>query len=347
MDCRQGGSPFIGMSLPDLEPLRRLGLDINSLELELLKANAAGSAVYRLLRQTEAGPLYPASLILKHIPGSAAGMPREVRFIREILPGLDAPHPRVYFTGQAESGGWLILLEDLGATHRFPEPQHIWSADELHRVLQLYARLHHAGMQALPPAGQRSWLHTYTLERSRLAELPGIAAGLVARGAWPAPLPIERLVDELVSHSETPSEASPPTLLHSDLYPPNIALPLDSAGVAMLIDWDMAGWGAAELDLAYLFLQPFRSGSALTPAESLAIYWQARCLLGDDLPPAQVRQSRQHAANLQLALWLLPVQAQVVEHPYPPGSPPDAYWQAMRPVLYQALADLSAGRSGG
>jgi hypothetical protein len=143
--------------------------------------------------------------------------------------------------------------------------------------------------------------------------------------------------------------------LHNDIYPPNVGLPRERTGgdadsdgqltleQVVLIDWEMVGWGLAETDLAYLFLQPYRSAAAVNREEALEFYWQERRRLEGDVPTAAERRFRQAHADGLLALWLLPVAARMATTPHPVGSAPHTYWSEMFQVLGERLA-LLCGR---
>jgi hypothetical protein len=163
---------------------------------------------------------------------------------------------------------------------------------------------------------------------------------LVALGVW-TPLP---RIEGLVTHTLEGMEAFsryPATLLHNDVYPPNIALPLGPGEEAALLDWEMAGWGPAELDLAFMFLQPYRSAQRLERTETLAYYWAVRQALEGMCPPIGERQDIQRQADAVWALSLVPVALKVANRPYPAGSAPHAYWDAMFGVLHGSLRSLS------
>jgi aminoglycoside phosphotransferase (APT) family kinase protein len=178
----------------------------------------------------------------------------------------------------------------------------------------------------------RSW------QRDQVMEM---AEELVTRGAWPAIVGLDRLVDWTLT-VEAEMNARPVTLIHNDVYPPNIGFPPDLSGEAVLIDWEMAGWGLAELDLAYLFMQPFSSSAHLDRAACLDFYWRARAALGDCIPPLDERCVVQRYADALWAIYEIAVAHFVATtRPFAPGSPPHAFWQAMLPVLHGKLTMLA------
>jgi thiamine kinase-like enzyme len=132
------------------------------------------------------------------------------------------------------------------------------------------------------------------------------------------------------------------TLLHNDVYPPNIGLPHDPGGEAVLVDWEMAGWGLAELDLAFMFMQPYRSARQIDRQAALDYYWDRRRRLAGAAPPIEERLARQRHADALWALALLPRAHEVAGSPLAPGSAPADYWDNMFGVLYERLKALCA-----
>ena len=53
-------------------------------------------------------------------------------------------------------------------------------------------------------------------------------------------------------------------------------IPIGNSGDAVLLDWDMAGWGLAEMDLAYMFLGPYANHRRLDRQKALNYYWRQR-----------------------------------------------------------------------
>jgi thiamine kinase-like enzyme len=135
----------------------------------------------------------------------------------------------------------------------------------------------------------------------------------------------------------------PETLLHNDVCPPNCGLPPNADGECVLVDWEMVGWGLAEMDLAYMFMQPFASERMLDRSEMLEYYWQQRHVLEGVRQPADVERATQRYADAVLALWLVPVAHRVTARPYPEGSAPGDYWEGMFGVLHGRLKALCEG----
>lgn len=266
-----------------------------------------------------------------------------MRFFAQLLPALDISRPVIYFAGREPDTTYnLVIMEDVAAAYRFPAPHHAWTMDEISAILRTYARFHTSGKANLPGASQRSWLVARHEQRilERKQEIPAMVRELEALGIWPAMPGLPRLFSWLLAQTEF-YLAEPPTLLHNDVYPPNAALPNDDSSDVMLFDWEMVGWGVAEMDLAFMFLQPFGSHRGLDRVAALDHYWRERAALTGQRPAQEERQARQLYADALWAFWLVPVAHRLAKRPYPPGSLPRLYWESMWPVLGERLRSLS------
>jgi hypothetical protein len=204
-------------------------------------------------------------------------------------------------------------------------------------VLRTYARFHVAGRAALPD--DRAWLLPRYEARVRTTDVLAQADELRRWGVW-GPLPrLPQLVARTLDGIRR-LESHPVTLLHNDVSPANVGLPRDLRGSGVLVDWEMLGWGLPELDLAYMFTQPFRSAEGLDRTRMLDYYWDRRQALEGTIPPPAQRRWRQRHADAVLALWLVPVAHRVAAHPFPAGSAPRRYWRSMFGVLYERLGAL-------
>jgi hypothetical protein len=314
----------------------------------LIKTSASPSTVHRVALKYPQGHPGVRSIIVKSVAPAWSNDPhgpdREAGFYARLLPGLDMAHPDVYYVGvEPDSQHRLILMEDVSASHYFRPPTHCWTPDEAYHMVQAYARLHVQGQRCVPAETERYWLWRMALyEQEWVPEaLVSMAFDLVSQGIW-SPVPrlaalVQRTLADLGSFASYPQ-----TLLHNDVFPPNVALPHNPEGEAMLLDWEMAGWGLAELDLAFMFLQPYRSARHLDRSQVLASYWARRQALEGKCPPAEERQAAQSHADSLWALSLIPVAHRVGARPYPKGSAPQRYWEAMFEVLHERLTDLSS-----
>jgi hypothetical protein len=332
----------------------------------LIKRSNTPASVYRVTIRTRAGLKLPSTLIVKRValdwPDDGYWDERETRFYNALLPGLGLAHTDIYYAGRQPDGDFnVIVMGDVAGTHRFLRPADAWRTAEMEPVMRAYAQLHVGGEGCLPPESERAWLldRHETRVHAASAELPRMVEELVALDLWP-PMPgFPRLLSWLQETGELLAHI-PPTLLHNDVYPPNIALPLPSSRgsakrpywtalprsapvaesrpkPAFLLDWEMLGWGLGEMDLAFMFLQPYGADRALDKELVLDMYWAARAQLEGRLPSPDEREIRQRYAEALWAVWLVPVAHHVVHKPYPAGSSPGRYWDAMLPVLGQRL----------
>jgi hypothetical protein len=332
------------MYYPSLPLLRQvIGPSITGLAVEIVQSGPSPSTVYRVTLQAAQGHPELRSVILKAIapewPDDPRGVERERRFYGELFPRLGLAHPRVYYAGiEPQSSHSVIILEDLAPTHTFPPKTHCWSAAEAFCLLRAYARLHASAQRCLPPPSDRQWLKARWESYLDHGDIPRMADELTARGLW-GPLPqLERLVEK--TRRDIPRLSNQAvTLLHNDAYPPNVGLPTDERGEAFLIDWSMLSWGLAELDLAYLFMQPFRSTRYVNKPAALDHYWAERARLEGGRPSPDECQERQRHADAVLALALLTVGYQ---RSFPIDSAPWVYWSAMYGVLHERLTELCA-----
>lgn len=316
---------------------------------ELIKTSASPAKVYRLHVSYALGHTGAFSLILKTMaeqwPDDPQGADRECRFYRDVHPRLGLGRPIVYFSGRDPAfGRRAVLMEDAGIDHRFPSPRHRWTESEARCVLDAYARLHQRGEHCLPAPGERAWMYRLSLFAADWegAELASLAHELAAWGVWPHLPRLESLIRKTLD--DVPRfAAAPMTLLHNDVTPSNAALPHDLKGPALLFDWEMAGWGMAELDLAYMFTQPFGSERGLDKQAALDYYWQQRYALDGIRRAGDERRAAQEHAEALWALSLIPVAHRVVARPFPPDSAPAIYWRSMHSVVAGRLQKLSSG----
>ncbi len=302
------------------------------------------NAIFRVVPQYARGHAGVSSVIVKTIepdwPDDPWGADRESLFYSKLYPKLDVRKVQIYYAGvDPATRRRMVVMEDLGDAFRFTPHGHVWTPAEAACLLRTYARLHDEGRDCLPPAADWEWLHEPYNARLDLEAVPGMVQELVERGIW-EPLPLlDRLIE--VVRAALPRLADQPvTLLHNDVAPPNIAFPRDLEGEGVILDWHDAGWGMAELDLAYLFIQPFRPARRLDKAWALDYYWSCRrALEGYSQDPAERRTIQEHA-DAVLALSLLPVARKVAANPYPTGSYQKAHWDSQYGILYNRLVEL-------
>jgi hypothetical protein len=340
----------VGEFAPTLAWLRRtIDPRIAGFTTECIKTNTVQTRVHRVTLEFAGGHPGCRSIIVKTtVPGwpeDPHGPDRELWFYSKLFPRIGFDHPRVHHAGiDPATGRRILVMEDLAGDYRFPPPTHRWSFDELRCALRAYARLHQRGRERLPSADERARLWQMALQQRpwRVDEILTLVDDLTCRGIWARMAGIEQLTERtLVEQADL--GVAPPTLLHNDVYPPNVALPHDLDGEAVLLDWEMLGWGMAELDLAFMFLQPFRSAEGIDRLDALDYYWEQRCVLGGSSPRAGERQALQRHADACWALSLVPVAHRAAVQPYPDGSAERTYWDAMFGVLGERLKELCEG----
>jgi hypothetical protein len=331
---------------PSLSLLRHaISPQIQGIEASLIQDGPSPSAVYRVRLHYAEPRRRLSSVIVKAVkpnwPDDPFGADREYIFYTRFLPHLDLGHAELYYAGIDKATHHRILvMQDLSPDYRFPPANHPWSEEETRCLLRVYARLHTHGRALLPEARNGGWLMPPYQERLANERIPGMADELQRIGVWPSIPGLGRLFERTRANvARLDSHAN--TLLHNDVYPPNVALPANLDDEAILIDWAMLSWGLAELDLAYLFMQPFRSTRLINRAEAQNYYWKQRQLLGDDIHSSQERAARQRHSDAVLALALTPVAYACALRPFPVNSAPWRYWNSMHRVLGERLAELS------
>jgi hypothetical protein len=275
-------------------------------------------------------------------PDDPHGPDREPWFYSSLAPRLGLERPRIYFAGaDPDTRCRIVVMEDLRDEYRLPPPAHHWSFEELRCVVRAYARLHQAGRACMDVADEPGALWQMALQQRawRAEEIAALYDDLARQSIWARRIAIGQLAERTLAGQRSLA-GRPGTLLHHDVFPPNIALPPDPGGEAVLLDWGMLGWGMAELDLAFLFMQPFGNTAGIDRSAVLDCYWERRSALGGSIPPTDERWALQRHADALWALSLIPVAHRAALHPFPNGSAERAYWDAMFGVLGEHLARL-------
>jgi aminoglycoside phosphotransferase (APT) family kinase protein len=325
---------------PTLDLLRQaLGSYVQDYQAELIKTTLPWSQVYRVTLQTSQGHSTRQSVILKAVDPAGPNDARELHFYQKLYPKLPVPKPHIYYLGSDEVSGWVVLiLQDLSPTHRIPEHPHRWTRVELQSVLRAYAMLHSAS--PLPPLPERGWLNARHESELDFDAIPDQVAVVQRAGIWDVLPDLPNLID-YARQSCRKYEDTPLSLLHSDTTPTNALLPQDmDSEPATLIDWQDAGIGMPEMDLAYIDLQPFESGRLIPRSELISIYWQHRAEIEDEIPTLEERANRQLHADLVMALWLTRPASRVALRPYPEGTYPRMHWDSQFGIVYNRLKEL-------
>ena len=284
----------------------------------------------------------PDSVIIKTIdpqgPPTILESERELRFYEVLHPRLSIPKPEVFFlTTDKTTGFHVIVMEDLAPTQRIPTHPYQWTRAELKSVLRAYAALHTNHFESL----QYAWLAPRHESLLNFEMIPEQVAIVQRAGIW-AKLPELESLIAYARQSCKKYAAEKITLLHGDTTPANTALPLGLDWVpATLIDWQDAGVGMPEFDLAYLDLQPFDSAHLLPRTELLDIYWHFRAEIDSNSPSPEERHARQLHADIITALWLTMPASRVALHPYPNGTYPHRHWVSQYRIVYNRLKSLA------
>jgi hypothetical protein len=170
--------------------------------------------------------------------------------------------------------------------------------------------------------------------------IPAQVEAVQSTGIWVNLPELSDLID-FARQSCKRYEGTALSLLHNDTTPTNAPLPRElEFEPAVLIDWQDAGIGMAEMDLAYIDLQPFESGRLIPRPELLSIYWQYRGEIDEEIPSPEERKNRQLHADLIMALWLTRPASRVALHPYPAGTYPCMHWDSQFSIVYNRLKEL-------
>ena len=328
---------------PNLDLLRQaFGNGIQDCQAELVKIALGWSRVYRVtLTHKGRGHSARDTIIVKTIdpngPSTFLEAERELRFYQTIHPKLSIPKPEVYFLTTDEATGFhVIVMEDLASTHRTPTHPYQWRRVELKSVLRAYAYLHTSKVEEL----NYPWLAPRHESLLDFEKIPEQVAIVQRAGIW-EDLPGLPDVIAYACESSKKYESEHLTLLHGDTTPANALLPksLDSHP-ATLIDWQDAGVGMPEFDLAYIDLQPFESGRFVARSELLDLYWRYRVEIDSAIPCAEERRARQLHADVVTALWLTTPASRVALQPFPEGTYPHMHWASQYGIIYSRLKSL-------
>jgi aminoglycoside phosphotransferase (APT) family kinase protein len=232
----------------------------------------------------------------------------------------------------------VIVMEDLAPRLRIPAHPHQWTGAEIRSVLRAYAQLHTTQFETL----DYSWLVPRHESLVDLEKIPEQAAILQRAGIWDD---LPRLHDLIARARESCAKYANenPSLIHGDTTPANTALPpdLNLRQAATLIDWQDAGVGMPEFDLAYMDLQPFDSARFIPRPELLELYWLYRAEIDPAIPSPKERRLRQLHADLLTTLWLTASASRVTLHPFPTGSYQQIHWASQYGIVYNRLQSLS------
>jgi len=331
---------------PSLDLLRQvLHPGISNFQIELIKKSFNPSGVYRLALEYSRGQPDSNSVILKYFePGANPAywsVDREYSYYQIIYPNVEINKPELYYLGFAEDDKTRVLvLEDLSTRYYIPNHPYFWNKEEFSAILRTYARLHALGANWLPQVHQREWMLQPQETRWDINDIPGMVQVIEQAGIWNHDLDLNQLIAETRTNMGKYAD-HPITLLHYDTVPPNIGIPNNLQEDAILIDWQDATWGIAELDLAYFFNQPFSSAKNINRQDALDYYWKIRARIEGKLDSPVVRDAIQRYADILLCFTLISAGHRVTLSPYPEGTYPYLHWESMFEILHDRLLELS------
>lgn len=262
---------------------------VTAFEATVIKEGYLPSTVYRV-RLESSNPLTPRSVILKCVrPPWGEDIyrgERELCVYTELVAHLPIPQAARYYVNFGDNQHHSqLVLQDLNDAYVFYPETHAWTWTEAQAILRALARLHSGG-QALRVT-ERPYLmaplHTrWTPARVRemfsdLLHTDWLHARMARAETW-----VDAILNKL-PRLEAIAAKEPLTLVHYDIYPPNIAFTRDAEQPeAVLIDWAAATADIAEIDVAFLFQQPFNSDRLLDWRTALRYYWDERAKVTGD-----------------------------------------------------------------
>ena len=182
--------------------------------------------------------------------GFQRGYAAEVRFYRDVAPGVDVSAPRCFAAAiDDQTGDHVLLIEKLpGTAGDLVEGV---PADRAEAVLRELARIHTAGWTLADtprPADHFAALKPF-VERWAASSTPYLTEHVDDRAAERT----RRYADEVMGLF-TALSAGPQTLVHGDTHPANVIFPPSPTARPSLIDWQGHGVDAPLRDVAR-FLQ--------------------------------------------------------------------------------------------
>ncbi|MDP3058083.1 MAG: phosphotransferase [bacterium] len=248
------------------DALRTLNLD--GCTYDQLSAGYSGSLVFRVRLPNATTRILKISDPAQIPEYLKENYPRittsERRFYTTLGGPLHLPIP--HLLGGGSFGGQIsyLLLEDVSNFAYIPSENHLWSETELQSILKTYAQLHGKGLKHFQSHNIPEWLSSDPrTEYSCTVILQSIKN--LHENHW-----TREQLDMIASSPNLPFlvreisnylRSEPPTLLHNDFYPSNIAFPPD-CDQAILFDWQLVGYGPLHLDLVnigFLSIDPYFS----------------------------------------------------------------------------------------
>jgi len=189
--------------------------------------------------------------VLKTIADDPICATRERRFYEELAPVLPARIPRAFASGEVtgRSDGWVLL-------EAFPAGQR-WRPACALEVARAIAPMHRATLRRVPDWLPRPFSRDLASALAHVPEGVDRLESLQRRNpllqtlASPRSLSLARLLLRDLGPLARDLERSPECVVHRDLHPGNIWLPVD--GAPILFDWEVVSAGPPIFDLTLLY----------------------------------------------------------------------------------------------
>jgi Ser/Thr protein kinase RdoA (MazF antagonist) len=234
---------IVEIAMPGAMVTRRPSLYATSYRLEEIEARCPGEPTRHFMAKhlgreamTEAGR--------RARPQSLNSTGRELVVYRDILSGTDLATPAL-IGGWADTHRGALVLERV----RGVPLAEIGNFSTWEAAARWLARMHMtfaSSLSGTDPSWKHSSLVHYDREQLRVTGRRGLDRAAEQRLGSAR---TRAAIAEAHERALSALGATGGTLVHGDFYPSNIVVAADRIAV---VDWELAGWGAAELDLAAL-----------------------------------------------------------------------------------------------
>lgn len=247
----------MGSVSTDLLALVAEALDeaIGEVHITALTGGNSGVSVKRVTGATDCGRTF--SVVVKerhsHLPHAAlwyaqdhAGLDREYR-VYQMLEQLDLPHAKVLARRYESPGSWILVLEDLAEHYVLPGADRSFTESDKFSIIDTYALIHSRTVGTdMGPAGLQPEEGSEVTAASA-ADVLNTLSGFEIDSVCLRPNEFDYALAILLK-CRTQWADEPRCLVFSDFHQTNVALPADSAGQAILFDWELARIGLPQFD---------------------------------------------------------------------------------------------------
>lgn len=202
---------------------------------------------------------------------------------------LDRLHPTAVHATLAcarDGDGWAMLMDDISIALMTDEP---YTVDQVYCLLNALATVHATFWEAAELTEAKLGLCTSTdliqifspATGRRFAHVPSPIPQRLVEG-WSAlqrlvPPDVTEVLNDLYTDPQPLCAALaryPATLVHGDYRAQNLGIAWQAAPQAVIIDWQLAGYSAATIDLAWFLATPNVLLAPVTAAVATAYYRQ-------------------------------------------------------------------------